>query len=68
MAAASTLVCMPENRFRMAAPEFRGAINVETVTGIDIISLGEVGRMLILMAIEKLMPSADMGLTVQTVQ
>jgi purine-binding chemotaxis protein CheW len=50
------------------APEFSGAMNTEYIIGIGSIRSGEQERMLILMDIEKLMSSADMGLIAQTVQ
>jgi len=50
------------------APEFSGAMNTEYIIGIGTIRSGEAERMLILMDIEKLMTSADMGLIAQTVQ
>jgi purine-binding chemotaxis protein CheW len=50
------------------APEFNGAMRTEYIIGIGSIQSGEQERMLILMDIEKLMSSADMGLVAQTVQ
>lgn len=45
-----------------AAPEFSGALSTEHILGIGTIKQGEMERMLILMDIERLMSSADMGL------
>ncbi len=48
------------------APEFNGAISTDHITGIGTLQDGERARMLILLDIEKLMSSADMGLIAQT--
>jgi purine-binding chemotaxis protein CheW len=45
-----------------AAPEFNGAIDSGYITGLGTIKTGDAERMLILMDIEKMMTSADMGL------
>jgi len=45
-----------------AAPEFSGAISTHHVIGIATVEQGEAQRMLILLDIEKLMSSAEMGL------
>ena len=45
-----------------AAPEFNAAVESSHVTGIGAIKQGERERMLILVDIERLMASADMGL------
>ena len=45
-----------------AAPEFSGAIDASYITGLGTIKQGETERMLILMDIEALMKSPDMGL------
>lgn len=47
------------------APEFNGAMSTEHIVGIGTIKDGERERMLILVDIEKLMSSADMGLIAQ---
>jgi len=44
------------------APEFNTAVDASYITGIGALKQGEVDRMLILVDIEKLMTSADMGL------
>lgn len=44
------------------APEFNSAMSTEYIIGIGTIQSGEAERMLILMDIEKLMSSADVGL------
>jgi purine-binding chemotaxis protein CheW len=44
------------------APEFNGAIDASYITGLGTIKHGEDERMLILMDIEQMMTSADMGL------
>lgn len=44
------------------APEFSGALDTQHIIGIATIQQGEQARMLILMDIEQLMSSADMGL------
>ncbi len=50
------------------APEFSGTLSTEHIIGIGTLKEGERERMLILMDIEKLMGSADMGLIDQTAQ
>jgi purine-binding chemotaxis protein CheW len=50
------------------APEFNGAMSTEYIIGIGSIQSAEQERMLILMDIENLMTSAEMGLIAQTVQ
>ncbi len=45
-----------------AAPEFNGAIDSSYITGLGTIKTGEVERMLILMDIERMMTSPEMGL------
>lgn len=47
------------------APEFDNAIGVNFITGIGAIEQGEQQRMLILVDIERLMTSAEMGLVAQ---
>jgi purine-binding chemotaxis protein CheW len=49
-------------------PEFSGALATEHITGIGTLQHGEQARMLILMDIEKLMSSADMGLIPEVTQ
>jgi purine-binding chemotaxis protein CheW len=44
------------------APEFNGAIDASYITGLGTIKHGDDERMLILMDIEQMMTSADMGL------
>jgi purine-binding chemotaxis protein CheW len=44
------------------APEFNGAIDASYITGLGTIKSGDAQRMLILMDIERMMTSADMGL------
>ncbi len=46
-----------------AAPGFNGAVDASYITGLGTISTGEVERMLILMDIEELMRSPEMGLS-----
>jgi purine-binding chemotaxis protein CheW len=48
------------------APEFDNAIGVNFITGIGTVQQGEQERMLILVDIERLMTSAEMGLVAQT--
>ncbi|MDO8458319.1 MAG: chemotaxis protein CheW [Burkholderiaceae bacterium] len=48
------------------APEFSGALSTEHIIGLGTIKTGDEERMLILMDIEKLMSSADMGLIAET--
>lgn len=50
------------------APEFSGALSTDHIIGIGTVTDGERERMLILMDIEQLMSSADMGLIATTVQ
>jgi purine-binding chemotaxis protein CheW len=45
-----------------AAPEFHGAIDASYITGLGSVRQGDVERMLILMDIEKMMGSPEMGL------
>ncbi len=45
------------------APEFNGAIDATHITGLGTVKTGDTERMLILMDIEQLMASADMGLS-----
>ncbi|WP_425258248.1 chemotaxis protein CheW [Rubrivivax sp. RP6-9] len=45
-----------------AAPEFNGAIDATYITGLGTVTQGDVERMLILMDIEALMKSPEMGL------
>jgi purine-binding chemotaxis protein CheW len=45
-----------------AAPEFSGAIDSSYITGLGTIKTGDVERMLILMDIERMMTSPEMGL------
>jgi purine-binding chemotaxis protein CheW len=45
-----------------AAPEFHGAMDSNHITGIGSVRTGETERMLILMDIEQVMASADLGL------
>ena len=45
------------------APEFNGAIEASYITGLGTVKTGDTERMLILMDIERLMSSAEMGLT-----
>jgi purine-binding chemotaxis protein CheW len=45
-----------------AAPEFSGAIDASYITGLGTVTTGETERMLILMDIERLMCSPEMGL------
>ncbi|KQP35482.1 chemotaxis protein CheW [Pseudorhodoferax sp. Leaf274] len=49
----------------LPAPEFDSAIGVDFITGIGSIAQGERQRMLILVDIERLMGSAEMGLIAQ---
>ena len=44
------------------APEFNGAIDASYITGLGTIKSGDAQRMLILMDIERMMTSAEMGL------
>jgi purine-binding chemotaxis protein CheW len=44
------------------APEFNGAIDASYITGLGSVTQGDAERMLILMDIEHMMTSADMGL------
>jgi len=44
------------------APEFNGAIDATYITGLGTLRQGEVERMLILMDIERMMSSSEMGL------
>lgn len=48
------------------APEFSGALSTEHITGLGTIKNGDEERMLILMDIEKLMTSTEMGLIAET--
>jgi purine-binding chemotaxis protein CheW len=50
-----------------AAPEFNGAVDANYITGLGTAKLGDTERMLILMDIQALMQSAEMGLTDQVV-
>jgi purine-binding chemotaxis protein CheW len=50
------------------APAFSAAMSTEHITGIGTISNGDQQRMLILLDIEKLMGSNDMGLIPGTIQ
>jgi purine-binding chemotaxis protein CheW len=50
------------------APAFSAAMSTEHITGIGTISNGDQQRMLILLDIEKLMGSSDMGLIPETIQ
>lgn len=45
------------------APEFNGAIDANYITGLGSVKAGHAERMLILMDIEQIMQSSDMGLT-----
>ena len=45
------------------APEFNGAIDATYITGLGTLSTGDTERMLILMDIEQMMRSPEMGLT-----
>ncbi len=49
------------------APEFNGAVDANYITGLGTAKLGDTERMLILMDIQALMQSAEMGLTDQIV-
>ncbi|MBU0816117.1 MAG: chemotaxis protein CheW [Gammaproteobacteria bacterium] len=51
-----------------AAPAMSGGVGTDHVTGIGTIKQGDTERMLILMDIEKLMSSPEMGLVAQTLQ
>jgi purine-binding chemotaxis protein CheW len=51
-----------------SAPEFNGVLSTEHITGLGTIKNGDEERMLILMDIEKLMSSSDMGLVSQITQ
>jgi len=46
----------------VGAPEFNGAIDASYITGLGTIRSGDAQRMLILMDIERMMTSAEMGL------
>jgi purine-binding chemotaxis protein CheW len=48
-----------------AAPEFNGSIDASYITGLGTVKTGDDERMLILMDIEQMMSSAEMGLTDQ---
>ncbi|MFY9514361.1 MAG: chemotaxis protein CheW [Rubrivivax sp.] len=48
-----------------ASPEFNGAVDATYITGLGTVKQGDVERMLILMDIEALMKSPEMGLTDQ---
>jgi purine-binding chemotaxis protein CheW len=50
------------------APEFNGAIDAAYITGLGTVKTGDSERMLILMDIEQLMSSAEMGLIDAAVQ
>jgi purine-binding chemotaxis protein CheW len=50
------------------APSFSAAINTEHITGIGAIKSGDAERMLILVDIERLMASTDMGLMADAIQ
>lgn len=50
------------------APAFSAAMSTEHITGIGTVSNGDQQRMLILLDIEKLMGSSDMGLIPETIQ
>ncbi|MEQ1657676.1 MAG: chemotaxis protein CheW, partial [Hylemonella sp.] len=50
------------------APEFSGTLSTDYIIGIGTLKDGERERMLILMDIERLMSSADMGLIAQAGQ
>ncbi|HSW08917.1 chemotaxis protein CheW [Aquabacterium sp.] len=50
------------------APEFNGAVDARYINGIGTIDQGERKRMLILIDIERLISSADVGLIEQTLQ
>ena len=50
------------------APEFNGAIDAGHIIGLGTVRQGESERMLILLDIERLMTSADMGLVEQSLQ
>ena len=47
------------------APDFNGAVNTQNIIGIATIDQAEQQRMLVLLDIEKLMTSADMGLVTE---
>jgi purine-binding chemotaxis protein CheW len=49
------------------APEFNGAVDASFITGLGTVHSGNTERMLILVDIEQLMSSADMGLVAETV-
>ena len=51
-----------------AAPEFNGAIDAGHIIGLGTVRQGDSERMLILLDIERLMTSADMGLVEQALQ
>ena len=48
------------------APDFNGAVNTQNIIGIATIDQAEQQRMLVLLDIEKLMASADMGLVTES--
>ena len=58
----SDVLELPGGQIR-PAPEFSGAVDASYITGIATLKLGETSRMLILMDIESLMRSPEMGLT-----
>ena len=47
------------------APDFNGAVNTQNIIGIATVDQAEQQRMLVLLDIEKLMTSADMGLVTE---
>ena len=61
----SDVIALPPAAIK-PTPEFNGALSTEHIIGIGTIKDGEHERMLILMDIEQLMSSADMGLIAQT--
>lgn len=63
--AVQDVVALPAQDIK-PAPEFSGAVSSQHIIGIAAVEQAEQSRMLILMDIEKLMTSADMGLSTLT--
>lgn len=63
----SDVIALPAGAIK-PAPEFSGTLSTDYIIGIGSLKDGERERMLILVDIEKLMSSADMGLIAQATQ
>ena len=58
-----TTMLLGAARYLAQSPEFNGTVDATYITGIGDVQTGDTTRMLILMDIERLMQSPDMGLT-----